>query len=94
MSSQDRVATKAPDEGKFQAPTLQAQGPRLPSAPYMWLEDLERPSAEVLDCLVLLDVGLEAHLNLEEEVWERVKQAFSCVCLPIRKILATASRWG
>ncbi|CAE7840215.1 unnamed protein product, partial [Symbiodinium microadriaticum] len=85
---------KAPDEGKFQAPTLQAQGPRLQAASYDWLGELERPSAEVLDCLALLGVGLEDFPCVEDAVWERVKQAFSCVCLPVRKILATAARWA
>ena len=84
---------KAPDEGKFQAPSLQAQGPILSHGAGAWSEYLDRPSAEVMDCLAVLDSGLSLTQLSREEAWERARLAFGCVCLPVRKVLATASSW-
>ncbi|CAE7910651.1 unnamed protein product [Symbiodinium necroappetens] len=85
---------RAPDEGKFQAPSLQAQGPLLPLLGFGWAEYLDRPAIEVLECLSHISFGLgesppEAHV-----AWERARAAFSSVCLPIRKIRATAREWA
>ena len=84
---------KAPKEHLFCAPTLQAAGPR-PSATGDYVDDeLDRPAAEVLDCLAHLDFDGHSHAFSPDVVWERVRQAFSCVCLPARRLLLTARVW-
>ncbi|CAE7762327.1 unnamed protein product [Symbiodinium sp. CCMP2456] len=84
---------RAPDDGRFQAPSLQAQGPLLPFLGEGWQDYLERPSVEVIECLRFLSYGLDEEALTESTAWERVRVAFSSVCLPIRKIQATARIW-
>ena len=84
---------KAPKEHLFCAPTLQAAGPHQ-REDVEWIEDeLDRPAAEVLDCLAHIDYdGLG--LNFDPDVaWARVRQAFSCVCLPVKRLQVTAQVW-
>ena len=84
---------KAPKEHLHCAPTLQAAGPTQP-APNGCIEDeLNRPAAEVLDCLALLDFdGLSRRFD-PEIAWDRIGQAFSCVCLPHKRLRVTAQAW-
>ena len=84
---------KAPKEHLFCAPTLQAAGPHQREE-VEWIEDeLDRPAAEVLDCLAHIDYdGLG--LKFDPDVaWARVRQAFSCVCLPVKRLQVTAQVW-
>ena len=84
---------KAPKEHLYCAPTLQAAGPR-PLVDGVFIEDeLDRPAAEVLDCLAHLDFdGPDQPLDTTV-IWERIRQAFSCVCLPARRLRLTARVW-
>ena len=85
---------KAGDQRGSQAPTLQASGPLLPLDSTEWADEQDRPSAEVLDCLALLSFdGLDI-VGCPDVCWSRVRQAFSCVCLPVSRIRATASAWA
>ena len=84
---------KAPKEYLFCAPALQAAGPQLPHEGG-WIEDeLDRPAAEVLDCLAHIDfdgIGQDFDPDI---VWTRIRQAFSCTCLPARRLHVTACVW-
>jgi len=84
---------KAADPGKFQAPTLQAQGPVLPLEDGPWLDYLERPSIDILECLRLLDYGLSRECCTKDVAWSRVKTAFSASCEPVQRLHCTASAW-
>ena len=84
---------RAVDEGKYQTPSLQAQGPILPAPRPQWTPYLERPSIEVAECLSLIDYDLDGRQLGEEVIRERARLAFSAVCLPIPKILATVQAW-
>ncbi|CAE7795803.1 unnamed protein product, partial [Symbiodinium sp. CCMP2456] len=88
-----RRIRKAPDEGKFQAPSLQVEGPLLPLRGTDWQDFLERPSIEVLDCLGHISFGLDGDSADVPTAWDRARIAFSSVCLPVRKIQATARAW-
>ena len=84
---------RAADEGKYQTPSLQAQGPTLPEPLPQWTPYLERPSIEVVQCLSLIDYDSDGRQLGEDVVRERARLAFSAVCLPIPKILATVKAW-
>ncbi|CAE7941430.1 unnamed protein product [Symbiodinium necroappetens] len=91
----DRVGNKrTADEGKFQAPSLQAQGPVLSLQVDNWVPYLERPSIEVLDCLHFVDFDLEPANFTEAAVKERARLALCSVCLPLPKIRATVRAWS
>ena len=83
----------AVDEGKFQAPSLQAQGPMPLPEVGDWDDYLDRPSIEVLECLTHITHGLQPEDIKHDLVWERARIAFSSVCLPNKKIVATALQW-
>ena len=84
---------KAPKEHMFCAPTLQAAGPAPPPRGEAVDDELNRPSAEVLDCLRSLDFdGLSGRFD-PEEAWERIRRSFSCVCLPAARLRLTAPVW-
>ena len=84
---------KAPKEHLFCAPALQAAGPKAHDIGDYVEDEFDRPSAEVLDCLALLDFdGIGQNLD-QAVVWDRIKQAFSCVCLPVRRLKVTAEVW-
>ena len=85
---------RAVDEGKFQAPSLQAQGPVLPCQADRWVPYLERPSIEVLDCLHFVDFDLDPEHFTETAVKDKARLAFGSVCLPLPKIRATVRAWG
>ena len=61
------------------APVLQADGPTLPFDSLQWEDEPDRPVAEFLECLRL--IGFDFDLDNPDEVWERVRIAFSCVCV-------------
>ena len=85
---------RAGDLRASQAPAMQALGPLLPLDSDEWVDEQDRPSAEVLDCLALLSYdGLDI-VSSPDTFWCRVRQAFSCVCLPVSRIRATASAWA
>ena len=86
-------SSKAPKEHLFCAPTLQAEGPQL-TIKGEWIDDeLDRPAAEVLDCLAHIDFdGIGQDFD-PDVVWARVRQAFSCICLPVRRLHVTACVW-
>ena len=84
---------RAADAGNFQAPTLQAEGPALTPEAGTWDGYLDRPSIEVLECLTHVPHGLGPDEITLEVVWQRAHVAFSSVCLPNRKIAATAKAW-
>ena len=85
---------KAPREDLHCAPTLQADGPP-PKPPCFEVEDeFERPSAEVLHCLELITYDHQEGRIAHEELWERLRLSFSCVCLPICRLKATAQAWA
>ena len=84
---------KAPKEHLFCAPTLQAAGPQ-PLARGDWIDDeLDRPAAEVLDCLAHIDFDGIGHDFDPDVVWTRIRQAFSCICLPAKRLHVTACVW-
>ncbi|CAE7570985.1 CPK1, partial [Symbiodinium necroappetens] len=84
---------KAPKEHLFCAPTLQAAGPKTFVIGDPVEDEVDRPAAEVLDCLDLLDFdGLGTHFD-PDTIWNRIRQAFSCVCLPVRRLQVTAQVW-
>ena len=80
-------STRAEDAGAAQAPVLQAQGPLCPLHPEFGLDEEERPIAEVLDCVALIDFDGEAEVN---HLWNRVHTAFSCVCASTSRLRRTA----
>ena len=84
---------KAPKEYLLCAPALQALGP-VPAQICTEVDhELERPSAEVLDCLSLLEFDdLDLHKE-PDETWERIRASFSCVCLPLKRLRLTAEVW-
>ncbi|OLP86094.1 hypothetical protein AK812_SmicGene32832 [Symbiodinium microadriaticum] len=84
---------RSADEGKFQAPTLQAEGPRLQLRPQKWVHYLDRPSIEVLECLSHIHFDLDVGSVTESVLRDRARIAFSVVCLPVRKIHATVRGW-
>ena len=84
---------KVVDEGNFQAPSLQAEGPALPPPAASWDGYLDRPPIEVLECLTHIPHDLPSEEITAKLVWERGHLAFSSVCLPNRKIAATARVW-
>ena len=84
---------KAVDPGNFQAPSLQAEGPPLAPEAGHWDGYLDRPSIEVLECLTHIPHGLCLEAISSDVVWQRAHVAFSSVCLPNRKIAATAKAW-
>ena len=84
---------RAPKEFLYCAPTLQAAGPKTFDIGDHIEDEIDRPSAEVLDCLALLDFdGLGRNLD-QDVAWDRIKQAFSCVCLPVKRLKVTAEVW-
>ena len=87
---------KAPDDGLCLQPPLQALGPRLPHLLGHIDDEPARPSAEVLDCLAHLDFDWSLCLcrATSAEMWARIRQAFSCVCLQISCIQTTAVCWS
>ena len=85
---------KSVDAGNLQAPSLQAQGPLLPPSNTEWEGYLDRPSAEVAECLGHLLHDLQPAEVTLDTIWQRAQIAFSSVCLPNRKIVATARAWS
>ena len=84
---------RAPKEYLLCAPTLQAHGPFPVPAGDEIDDELGRPSAEVLDCLSFLNYD-GSSLELQPvEAWERIRTAFSCVCLPLKRLRLTAEVW-
>ena len=84
---------KAPDDGLCLLPTMQAEGPRPLQLAASIDAEPDRPSAEVLDCLAHLDFDGGLTCCTAEEVWTRIRQSFSCVCLQNSRIRATALCW-
>ena len=84
---------RAPDDGKFQAPPLQALGPALSPQEATWDGYLDRPSVEVIECLrhVAFDCPIDELSDVE--LWDRVRIAFASVCLPNLKIVVTVQTW-
>ena len=76
------------DAGRSQAPVLQAEGPCLEPHRLDWLDAVERPIAEVMDCLSCL-CEVEDHIT-DGELWRRLKLAFSCVCGDSPRLRITA----
>ena len=84
---------RAPKEHLLCEPTLQAHGPFPVLGGDVVDDELERPSAEVLECLSLLSYD-DQYLHLQPgEAWERIRTAFSCVCLPLKRLRLTAEVW-
>ncbi|CAE7537022.1 unnamed protein product, partial [Symbiodinium sp. CCMP2592] len=84
---------RAHDDGVDLTPVLQASGPLPCPLQVVVEEEAARPSAEILDCLALLDHdGLVPSLT-EDEVWDRLRAAFSCVCLQASRLRITATVW-
>ncbi|CAE7455880.1 unnamed protein product [Symbiodinium sp. CCMP2592] len=84
---------RAHDDGVDLTPVLQASGPLPCPLQVVVEEETARPSAEILDCLALLDHdGLVPSLT-EDEVWDRLRAAFSCVCLQASRLRITATVW-
>ena len=79
--------TRAEDAAAVQAPVLQAQGPLWPLQPAYGLDEEERPVAEVLDCMALIDFDGEVGAD---SLWSRVHTAFSCVCASTSRLRFTA----
>ena len=101
MSANTRVSPlpgqgsrKAPKEHLFCAPTLQAAGPSRPCQAAFSDDELLRPSAEVLDCLQALDFDGISACPCPDVLWERIRQSFSCVCLPVARLRQTALAWA
>ena len=84
---------RSADEGRFQAPTLQAEGPRLQLRPQRWVHYLDRPSIEVLECLSHIHFDLDVGSTTVNVLRDRARIAFSVVCLPVRKIYSTVRVW-
>ena len=84
---------KAPDDGLCLLPTMQAEGPRPLQLAASIDAEPDRPSAEVLDCLTHLDFDGGLTCCTADEVWTRIRQSFSCVCLQNSRIRATALCW-
>ncbi|CAE7453101.1 unnamed protein product [Symbiodinium sp. CCMP2592] len=84
---------KAHDDGSDLMPVLQASGPRPAPIAFVVEGEVDRPSAEVLDCLAHLDHdGLVTHLS-EGALWERIRLAFSCICLQSARLQLTGQCW-
>ena len=84
---------KAIDKGLICAPALQAEGPAGPQIDIFVEDEVRRPSAEVLDCLALVGYDVSPSSLPEAVLWERIRLAFSCVCLPLSRLRATAETW-
>ncbi|CAE6922405.1 unnamed protein product [Symbiodinium sp. CCMP2456] len=84
---------KAPKEHLHCAPTLQASGPSQPALNGPINDEMERPSAELLECLSHIDYDSRAAEIPEEEFWERIRLSFSSVCLPMRRLHITLEVW-
>ena len=56
-------------------------------------DEAQRPSAEVLDCLGFIGHDACPATLPETELWDRVRGAFSCVCLPLHRLRVTAEVW-
>ena len=74
------------------APVLQADGPTLPFDSLQWEDEPDRPVAEILECLRL--IGFDFDLDNPDEVWERVRIAFSCVCAATQRMRRTAAAFS
>ena len=84
---------RAIEQGLACAPPLQAEGPAMPDTALFVADEIQRPSAEVLDCLDLLGFdGCPSDLPADV-LWDRIRLAFSCVCLPLRRLRLTAEVW-
>ena len=84
---------KALDKGLICAPALQAEGPARPEIDIFVEDEVRRPSAEVLDCLALVGYDMSPSSLPEAVLCERIRLAFSCVCLPLSRLRATAEAW-
>ena len=56
-------------------------------------DELDRPSAEVLDCLHSIDFDSLSCRFDPDETWGRIRRSFSCVCLPVTRLRLTAKVW-
>ena len=81
-------SARAEDPGAVQAPVLQAEGPVLPLASDDWLDESDRPIAEIVDCFSLLD--FDSPDSTDEELWRRARLAFASVCAPTPRLRLTA----
>ncbi|OLQ03718.1 hypothetical protein AK812_SmicGene13326 [Symbiodinium microadriaticum] len=81
-------SARAEDPGAVQAPVLQAEGPVLPLAADDWLDESDRPIAEIVDCFSLLD--FDSPDPTDEELWRRARLAFASVCAPTPRLRLTA----
>ncbi|CAE7247029.1 unnamed protein product [Symbiodinium sp. CCMP2592] len=84
---------KAPDDGVALMPVLQASGPHQEPLQFFVEEESARPCAEVLDCLLHIDHDGTIATAGETELWDRLRIAFSCVCLQATRLSVTAQCW-
>ncbi|CAE7812872.1 unnamed protein product [Symbiodinium necroappetens] len=84
---------KAPKEHLFCAPTLQAEGPCPQELDGHLDDEMNRPSAEVLDCLAQIDFDGGLATMTDDEIWDRIRISMSCVCLPIQRLRVTLDVW-
>ncbi|CAE7553939.1 RE2 [Symbiodinium sp. CCMP2456] len=71
-----------------------AAGPTQPAGDDFIIDELQRPSAEVLDCLLHLDFDGKASEIDTDAFWERLRLSFSSVCLPLQRIRVTLETWS
>ncbi|CAE7228130.1 unnamed protein product [Symbiodinium sp. CCMP2592] len=81
-------STKGEDAGRCQTPVLQAAGPTLPLDSTEWIDEIDRPVAEILDCLRW--VGTDVDPTNEPAIWEQTRLAFASVCTTTRRLRITA----
>ena len=87
-TAQGQGSRNAEDPGRSQAPVLQASGPHLAPSDAAWLDELERPVAEIIDCLSC--IGVAVSVANECVLWEQLRAAFSCVCSETSRLRLTA----
>ena len=85
---------RAQDPAGSQAPVLQAAGPRLPMQLSDFVEERQRPVAEVLDCLAHPDYDGRLRVCSDDELWSRVRLSFARVCASTERLRHTISAWA
>ncbi|CAE7896755.1 unnamed protein product [Symbiodinium necroappetens] len=81
------------DGSKSQLPAVQAQGPTQQWQPDRPLFEEHRPSAEVLTALEDLLCNDSDTCQSYQDVLEAYRKAFSCHCLQLSRLRATAQEW-
>ncbi|CAE6969206.1 unnamed protein product [Symbiodinium sp. CCMP2456] len=70
---------------------IKAQGPPCRLSDLPWIDEPDRPIAEVLDCLD--QIGYDLGDGTDAQLWQRLREAFSCVCADTERLRLTATHY-